>query len=152
MWSRIAGTVFVLALCGWSALVSPAAAQQASPPRNFKVSNLTPGPGRFQVMAVYEWDAPAPNLTYQLNSGCAFKAAGLTFSGNSGLTIVSGGGPHYRLDATCNCDRYKYVGPAVRTYSPAYSVWVILTSPPAGAGPQLANRPGVFEFPCKQTR
>ena len=101
------------------------ATKDATLPQNFQVSELREGPGRFQVALVYQWDAATKAGTsayqkkYELNKACTYKFSGLdkAIGGNSGLVIMEGPGPKYRVEAICNCSRYTYITPLVRAYA-----------------------------------
>jgi hypothetical protein len=121
------------------------------------VSELTEGPGRFQVTLVYEFDRAMKKGTsegytsYQLNKSCVFtpfSAKDKVTAGNSGLPNLSGPGPHYKLKAVCTCQGYVYISPLVRVYPPG-GMWVYLADPPGATHP---NNAAAFVAPCKQTR
>jgi hypothetical protein len=148
---RVIGTGITFAVLSsfWS---MPVVAQQdPTLPQNFRVSELREGPGRFQVALVYEWEQAKkrgtndPATIYQLNKACGYTFSGQdkAIGGNSGLLIMSGPGPHYRVQAVCNCARYTWIAPAVRVYNPP-GKWVTVANPPSGQ-----TKPGGwFVAPC----
>jgi hypothetical protein len=133
------------------------AKQDLTLPQNFRVSELREGPGRFQVSLVYEWDramkkgTAEPYREYQLNKACTYKFSGgdKLLANPSGMTVMSGPGPKYRVDAVCNCapPAYLYIGPAVKVYQAA--VWVYMADPPGATAPK---NPVAFIAPCKRTK
>jgi len=135
---------------------SVAAAQDVTLPQNFRVSDLNPAAsGRFRVTLVYEWEqaikkgTSEPATVYQLNKACSYTFSGQdkAIGGNSGLLIMSGPGPHYRVAADCSCSRYTWIAPAVRVYDPTGN-WVTVANPPV-ANPQTDTKPGGwFIAPC----
>jgi hypothetical protein len=69
-------------------------------------TNMGPGPKRGQVTLFLERDQPMKSVTnYQLYGHCAymFVAPDRKTGANSGTTLMTGPGPHYRVAADCNC-------------------------------------------------
>jgi hypothetical protein len=88
---------------------------------------------------------------YVLNRACAYKFSGMDrqVARPSGLTVMEGPGPKYRVEAVCNCTPpgYVYIGPVVRANGGA--TWVYMADPP---GETAANNRAAFVAPCKRTK
>lgn len=145
---RTIGTSLMLAVigCFWyqpGLAVSPylksseEAKQNLTLPQNFRVSELTEGPGKFKVSLVYEWDQAMSATKYRLNKFCTykFKAPDREVTRVSGMTVMEGPGPKYRVEAVCGC-----LTPALVYIKPQVSVngaklWVYMANPPAPTAP-----------------
>lgn len=144
---------------GLAARLSPKSSDEAKQdltlPQNFRVSELGEGPGRFQVSLVYEWDRAMKQGTsqsyteYTLNKSCTYKFSGrdMVVGRPSGLTVMRGPGPKYRVEAVCNCipPANIYISPTVMVYG-ANTV-VYMANPPGTTHP---SNPALFEAPCKR--
>ena len=159
---RTIGTSLMLAVigCFWcqpglavgpSLKSSDEAKQDLTLPQNFQVSELTEGPGRFQVSLVYEWDQAMSSTKYTLNKACAYKfsAPDREVTRQSGLTVMEGPGPKYRVEAVCNCfpPAYVYIKPSVSVYGA--KTWVYMAKPPVTTAP---NDTTALVAPCKRTK
>jgi hypothetical protein len=138
-------------------MTSEQAKNDPTVPQNFQVSELTEGPGRFQVTFIYEFHQAMkkgtnePYTSYQLYKSCAYTPLSeqdRVTEGNSGFKNLSGPGPHYKLRAVCNCERYVYVTAEVRVYPPG-GKWVYLANPPGATYPRNA---AMFVAPCKPAK
>ena len=131
MSTRLARTsVVVVFAC---VLVATALAQSnPALPQNFRLREMTFGPGRTQASMILLWEqakAPGTNVPYtkyQLTAGCAYTASGQDqLSGASNSKMLTGPGPAYSVRAICSCDRGQ-TGPAVRVGSVNKQPWVYI--------------------------
>ena len=142
---------------GPSLISSDKAKQDPTLPQNFRVSELREGPERFQVSLVYEWDRAMKKGTggfetkYVLNKACTYKFSGQDKKVGfpSGLTVMEGPGPKYRVEAVCACSGpgYTYIAPTVKANEGVTAVYI--ASPPGAPAP---NNPSAFVAPCKRTK
>ncbi len=144
----IAITAFVITACGPS---SGASAQSpANVPQNVQVTQIAAGTTRNNTTFVLEWNQArnlatnAPYTTYQIGKKCAytFTGADKAIGGNSGLTLMTGPGPHYKLTAKCSCDRGVAYA-MVRVYE-SKAAWV----GPQNLPPSLMKAPQAFYSTC----
>ena len=103
---------------------------------------------------MFEWDQAknattnTPSTTYQIGKSCAYTFSGSdkAIGGNSGLTLMTGPGPHYRLEARCTCDRGVAYA-MVRVYE-SKATWVGPSNLPAS----LMKTPLAFYATCSAVR
>jgi hypothetical protein len=95
-----------------------------------------------------------PYKQYTLNKACMYKFSGQDGTGQdrevarpSGLTVMEGPGPKYRVKAVCNCfpPAYVYIKPMVSVYGA--KTWVYMAKPPVTTAP---NDPTALVAPCKR--
>jgi hypothetical protein len=122
--------------------------------KNVRVTNIAAGTARGSTTFVFEWDqarnatTKTPYTTYQIGKSCAYTFSGSdkAVGGNSGLTLMTGPGPHYKLSARCTCDR-----------GVAYAMVRVYEGKAAWMGPQnltasLMKTPLAFYSTCSPVR
>lgn len=144
----ISVAALVIAACGLSSRA--AAPPPANVPQNVHVSQISAGAAKNSTSFVFEWDQ-ARNLatnalytTYEFGKKCAYTYTGAdkAVGGNSGLTLMTGPGPHYKLTANCTCDRGVAYA-MVRVYE-AKAVWM----GPQNLSQSLMKGPMAFYATC----
>jgi hypothetical protein len=152
---RVSVTVVMALAIAASAFVARATAQSpANVPQNVRVNNMAAGTARGSTTFVFEWDQAkklgtnTPYTTYQIGKSCAYTFSGSdkAIGGNSGLTLMTGPGPHYRLEARCTCDRGVAYA-MVRVYE-SKATWVGPSNLPAS----LMKTPLAFHAVCSPVR
>ena len=97
-----------------SGVLSRANAQSpTNVPQHVRVSQIAADTRRNATTFVLEWDQPSAlgtntsNTTYEIGKKCGYTFSGSdkAVGGNSGLTLMTGPGPHFKLVARCSCDR-----------------------------------------------
>jgi hypothetical protein len=121
---------------------SDEAKQDLTLPQNFRVSELRQIPDTFKVSLVYEWDQAMSATKYTLNKACAYKfsAPDREVTRPSGLTVMEGPGPKYRVEAVCNClpPAQVYIEPSVSVYGAKTLVY--MAKPPVTTAPNDPKR------------
>jgi hypothetical protein len=153
--NRVAVTAVAALALAASVFLSRAIAQSpVNVPQNVRVTNIAAGTARGSTTFVFEWDqarnatTKTPYTTYQIGKSCAYTFSGSdkAVGGNSGLTLMTGPGPHYKLSARCTCDR-----------GVAYAMVRVYEGKAAWMGPQnltasLMKTPLAFYSTCSPVR
>jgi hypothetical protein len=148
----VAAAAFAIVASG---IVSRVVAQSpANVPQHVQVNQMSAGTARGTTKFLFEWDQAkalgtnAPYTTYQIGKGCAYTFTGSdkAVGGNSGLTLMTGPGPHYKVQASCTCDRGVAYA-MVRVYE-GKATWVGPGNLPA----TLMKTPLAFYATCSPVR
>ena len=153
--NRVAIVAAVALVVAASGILSRVTAQSPiNVPQHVQVTQMAAGTARSSTTFVFEWDQAkklgtnTPYTTYQIGKSCAYTFSGSdkAIGGNSGLTLMSGPGPHYKLQARCTCDR-----------GVAYAMVRVYEGKAAWMGPQnlpatLMKTPLAFYATCSAAR
>ena len=135
-----AAAAFVIVASG---IVSRVVAQSpANVPQHVQVNQMSAGTARGTTKFLFEWDQAKALGTNAYTFTGSDKAVG----GNSGLTLMSGPGPHYKVQASCTCDRGVAYA-MVRVYE-GKATWVGPGNLPA----TLMKTPLAFYATCSPVR
>jgi len=152
---RVAVTAVAALALAASVFLSRAIAQSpVNVPQNVRVTDIAAGTARGSTTFVFEWDQArnattnTPYTTYQIGKSCAYTYSGSdkAIGGNSGLTLMTGPGPHYKLSARCTCDRGVAYA-EVRVYE-GKAAWIGPQNLPAS----LMKTPLAFHATCSPVR
>ena len=153
--NRVVVTAVAALAIAASVFLSPVIAQSpTNVPQHVRVSNIAAGTARGSTTFVFEWDqatAPGtktPYTTYEIGKKCAYTFSGSdkAVGGNSGLTLMTGPGPHHKVEARCTCDRGVAYA-MVRVYE-GKAAWVGPENLPAS----LMKTPLAFYATCSPVR
>jgi len=138
-----------------SAFLPRAIAQSATNvPQHVQVNQMAAGTARGTTTFLFEWDQAravgtnTPYTTDQIGKSCAYTFTGSdkAVGGNSGLTLMTGPGPHYKVEARCTCDRGVAYA-MVRVYE-GKAVW----AGPGNLPASLMKTPLAFYATCSPVR